>query len=324
MDSLKYDYIWFSRDELKLKYHRNFETIEKKAQSLKIRRWRRPYDLVLTLKELSDLYSDGFTIGDLAKICNCGKTKIYGWLKKSTVKPRTSETANRTYRINDTFFDVIDTEEKAYFLGFLYADGYNNVKQGKVVISLQERDCYILTKFAEILYSTYRPLYKRKLVKNHQQQLSLCIANKKISKQLEKLGCVQKKSLVLEFPDIPEHVQNHFIRGYFDGDGCIYINKANQAHFNVVGTVAFLTSMQAILMDKCRLNKTKISLKNTIHDFDYCGNLSCLRLREYLYKDATLFLTRKHNKFHSIRNPEKQRSAESEVLNQVSSLEIES
>ena len=61
-----------------------------------------------------------------------------------------------------------------------------------------------------------------KLNNNRQNQYKICVCGTKIHHDLEKHGCVENKSLILQFPTtVPEELMHHFIRGYFDGDGCI-------------------------------------------------------------------------------------------------------
>lgn len=278
MNSLKEDYYLMPQAELETKYHRSFEAIKKKAQSLGVRRRRRPYDLPITLQDLKTLYLSGLSCTKLAQQFGTSTTKINYLLSEADTKFRTSKNY-KTYEINHEFFDLIDSEEKAYFLGFLYADGYNNNIKGSISINLQEGDGYILEKFSQLVYKTKRPLYSKPPKGNSKPQVALTISNRYMSDKLQQMGCIQRKSLVLEFPNINSDLHHHFIRGYFDGDGCITINKQKQFHFNIVGTRTFLTELQRILVDNCNLNFTKIADKKTVATFSYCGTNVCKRIR---------------------------------------------
>ena len=77
----------------------------------------------------------------------------------------------KIYTINEDYFDIIDTEEKAYLLGFLYADGNHFTKKNRITIGLQEKDKHILEKFNELIGSN-RPLFLRKKenLKNHENK----------------------------------------------------------------------------------------------------------------------------------------------------------
>jgi hypothetical protein len=171
------------------------------------------------------------------------------------------------YYYNENYFTQIDTEEKAYWLGFLYADGYiepiyrkQKIKAMRAVIGLQEADRNHLEKFL-IHIESNAPITQNITILNHKNYYSnrVRINNTKMCKDLIKLGCVNNKSLILKFPNddiIPKHLIRHFIRGYFDGDGCVYykegekIDNRNKKKYkykrlmvSIVGTESFLNSL---------------------------------------------------------------------------------
>src|ERR1035437_1132855 len=132
----------------------------------------------------------------------------------------------KLYTFDEHYFDNIDTKDKAYILGFLFADGYNYECRGVISLSLAQRDKEILDKINEILHSN-RPLQfidmkKYHKEQTHQNQYRLNLSNRHTSMTLKKLGCSQCKSKTLLYPTFltPEFT-HHFIRGYFDGDSCI-------------------------------------------------------------------------------------------------------
>ena len=115
------------------------------------------------------------------------------------------------------------------------------------------------------------------------------------------------KSLILKFPTIeqvPIELIHHFMRGYFDGDGCICISN-NQAYFTVIGTPEFLNGYEYYLLktlNRTTPNKRKHTKRH--HEqtewIVYGGNKQCKKIYDYLYKDATIYLDRKKQKFISI------------------------
>lgn len=207
----------------------------------------------------------------------------------------------RKFTVNQRYFKTIDSEEKAYILGFLYADGYNNEKTGCIEISLHNQDKDILDKINTCL-SNERPL------KVKDQMYRLVICSKKMSYDLKLLGCGQAKTFKLEFPteeQVPSYLIRHFIRGYFDGDGCVYLSKTNSNRsFQIIGREVFLKDLQESMMKSCSLLKTKFynpSRSNKeIVSMTYCGKIQCTKIREWLYGDATIYLQRKYDKFFSI------------------------
>lgn len=263
----------------------------------------------LTHKEKSELftkYETGkFTAVDLAKEYPVSSTAINGLLRRHGYKAKSQSELQRKYNIDETFFDVIDTEEKAYILGFLYADGYNNTDRNSVNLSLKEDDKEIL----EILNNLLQPNKPLQYVEikdtNSSNQYRLVIANKHISQKLVELGCDKAKTHNLTFPtaeQVPSHLIRHFVRGYFDGDGSVSGDKQKQ--FCFVGTIDFLLPLQQILMKELGFSETKLdqrhkNIDNNIRSLRYCGINQCIKFRDWLYKDATIYLERKKNIFDS-------------------------
>ncbi len=203
----------------------------------------------------------------------------------------------RKYKLNENFFEKIDSEEKAYFLGLLYADGYINEKLNFVELTLHQRDSEILNILVNFLYPEGRPL---KII--NEKYLRLIINSKKIVNDLKKYGCFQKKTFKLKFPTIIEnHLFRHFIRGYFDGDGSVYENNGT-LNISIVGTVDFLNETKKILINNCNVNETKFDIRhpernNNICALRYGGNIIINRIYHYLYDNSTIYLKRKYNKF---------------------------
>lgn len=207
----------------------------------------------------------------------------------------------RKYTLDETYFDVIDTEEKAYILGLLYADGYNNQKRGNVVLGLQERDLPILNVIRKAI-KTNKPIYLTK-AKNerHQNTCTISISSRLISNRLAELGCYQAKSTTLKFPtkeQVPDHLIRHFIRGYFDGDGSFSEAKLKtgrtQIQCSIVGTKSFCESVREIVREiGCGVCfSTKPNSK-----ISYMAILSPRKFMNWIYEDCTIFLSRKNKKF---------------------------
>ncbi len=270
--------------------------------------WRKTTDEQIC--EMIERYIKGEKTKILAKDYGITCCAVLGFLKRRNIPIRPEYlTGNKKYTLNETFFDVIDTEEKAYFLGFLYADGCNDEKKKTVVLKLQDLDKEIL-EILSMVIETDKPI-KQILRKenNARNQYSLVITNKHISQQLAKLGCMQAKTFKITFPEwlIPE-LHHHFIRGYFDGDGCIMVGKKYHGpSFRITGTASFVTRVQEIMMKEIGLNKTKLdtlhkSSERHVFNMGYVGTNSCKKIYKWLYKDATISLARKHQKFTIVNN----------------------
>ena len=223
---------------------------------------------------------------------------------------RNHSTSMIQYFQNNTYFKNIDSPDKAYFLGLLTADGWVfSTGNGGFEISLQERDGYILELFKK--YIEYTGTIKNYLATHTKNPMKNFRINcKELYQDLAKYGVVPRKSHKTYFPDIPEHLWSHFIRGVFDGDGCISLkNNINgslsHSKFNIIGNFTLIKEIQNILISKCQINKTKLSVPNkttpNIVSVVYGGNLNLIKIRDYLYKDCEdLYLIRKKEKFDSI------------------------
>ena len=117
--------------------------------------------------ELFKMYETGkYTGVDLAKIFNISSVATNALLRRHGYKAKTQSELQRKYSINETFFDIIDTQEKAYVLGLLYADGYNNTDRNSVSLGLKETDREILDKVRKItILDTFIFLKKHKTLK---------------------------------------------------------------------------------------------------------------------------------------------------------------
>ena len=206
-------------------------------------------------------------------------------------------------KFNENVFDSIDTEEKAYWLGFIYADGTissDPLKKGKkksytFELSLKESDSNHLEKLKELL-GTPRPILKS------ENRCRLLVNSKHFWETLNNYGCTPRKSLTLEFPNIeifksPDLIR-HFIRGYFDGDGCIsYNNKSHTVMaLSVLGTENFLTGIKNNLPVKFDYqlghnNKSDITRILAIN------GKNGLEILFYLYENSTIYLHRKFEKY---------------------------
>lgn len=249
-------------------------------------------------------YKNGMTVREIAKKFNVGEKRASGILKKHNVNILLSCERPSKYSLNEQYFDDIDTQDKAYILGFLYADGCNC--RNHISICLQERDKEILDKISFALGSN-RPL--RFIDYSHrdgdcQNQYSLTVTNKHMANKLIDLGMVQNKSLVLEFPEwLNKDFYRHFVRGYFDGDGYVSKNYYN-AKLSIVSTKAFCESVQTILHEDVGINASiYLCHKNeltTTRTLQISGRNQIRKFLDYIYNDANLYLQRKYNIYQSL------------------------
>ena len=188
------------------------------------------------------------------------------------------------------YFEKIDSEEKAYWLGFMYADGNVSKNSNNIEISLKPGDINHLRKFAKTINFTNK-------ISVSNTRCRLCFANKQMKQDLINNGCIPAKSLILKYPKINNNLIIHFIRGYFDGDGCITFNqnKHHRPTISILGTKDTLDYISKNLtghVKKLRGNHGS----DVTFVLEYTGQLSRDLLFK-LYENSNIYLDRKFERF---------------------------
>jgi hypothetical protein len=205
-----------------------------------------------------------------------------------------------------------DTEEKAYWLGFIAADGYVNLKTNTLSITLSKTDEQTLHQFKKSINAN-NPIHQYRKITPHGKtvyQCNISIRSKKLISDLYKLNVVQNKSLVLKpSTDISDELIIHYIRGYYDGDGGIAqhrVKKRNnilQTNLNFTGTKEMLNYIDEYLYSKSKIKPIMYKRfkddKNT-HTLMYNGNITVIRIAEILYKSATVYMQRKYDLYKEL------------------------
>lgn len=249
-------------------------------------------------QKIIDLYANqNISTVQIGKQFGCSHKKIAKVLKSYNI-PRTGA-SRRKYYLNETFFDNIDTQDKAYILGFFYADGCNYMPKQTVSMSLQEEDYDILERIRNTIGSE-RPLEfidysnKHNFGYNYENQWRLLLFSKHICDSLNAIGMTPAKSLTLEFPNIVPSLYRHFIRGYFDGDGTIGKNTSG-----LVSTFSFCNTVRKILHNELNIEGriSEASNHNGITTTLMLRKEETIRFCNWIYEDANLYMERKYNRF---------------------------
>lgn len=248
------------------------------------------------MQKLYDQYGSGNAI---AKAIGIDPKTAYTWIAKHGITTKGTQGA-RKHHYNYRYFDHIDTEEKAYWLGFLLADGC--VYQGsggnshRLQINLQGADYHHLEKFQEAIGSSYK--IQRKTVKGSDVAI-LKVNSTQMCEDLMKHGVVPRKTLVGVFPDVEELLYHHLIRGFFDGDGSFTTSRSGSVHIKFAGGRDMLTQVQTFF--------AKHSVPAHFYDISYSkavsletgGRHQVKRALDAMYHDATVYLDRKFDKYQS-------------------------
>lgn len=237
---------------------------------------------------------------------------------------------SRKYTIDDTFFDNIDSETKAYFLGLLFADGYNREDKHFVELSLHAKDKDLLCKFNKAL-SNNKPLFKKIDTRKGRSSVGyvLSFSSKNISRRLALLGCKQRKTLTIRIPkeiELSKYLRS-FIRGYFDGDGSIIISyKKFQRYIAAVVKIG-VTSNEGFLEGVLKILPPHISQKCCyiiadkrcpgISNLTISGQKRVLDFLDWIYDDATIFLDRKYALYLSLKEAIKRKLRGGELVSAI-------
>lgn len=258
-------------------------------------------------QEIVKLYCEkNLTQLQISKLFNVTQSCIYLHLKKNKIKCRN----NRKYLVNEFIVDNLLSEDILYFIGFFVADGYHNEKEKRLSISITSKDIEILNHFNKLFYDGKHPIkiydYKRKN-RNNKPVAVLDIFSSKISKIFKNIGIRQKKSFTCGIPklNIPDKLFHHFVRGLFDGDGCIYKSKKQNSY-----TIYLIGNNIISKQLKIRFKKFGFKFKEKIHKksknkmtYLILGkNENVKDFLEWMYKDSNFYLNRKFKKYEDLCN----------------------
>lgn len=206
----------------------------------------------------------------------------------------------------ENFFSIVDSEEKAYFLGLIISDGNifidtknTNIKRSaSISITLSKDDKYMLENFKQILHTNTN------ISSDGRGCYQIAIRSNTIANDLEKYGVVPKKSFITFLPKIDKSLYKHLIRGILDGDGNITAHPTELGKFShkiaFCGSNQLMEDLSTHLYEELKLSyKPKVySYKDRLLSEFTIGNITDMKtVGNYLYNDATIFLQRKYNKY---------------------------
>lgn len=256
--------------------------------------------LNMTMNELQQLLP-GKTKGDILSYCHkLGLT-------------RTKKTCKRD------FFNVIDTEEKAYWLGFIFADGYisyseKNMKKGQLAttyctgIKLKWSDREHLKKFNKAISGNYKVFKEINHPDGFRKQTTeaakILVYSQQMYDDLNKYFD-RDKTYTAKFPDIPENLMRHFIRGYFDGDGCFtFTDRTFDVEF-LGASKDFHEGLKNILCEygfnfTCEIKTNQY--ETDMYHIHINRNQDRCKFLDWIYEDCNIYLDRKYEKYLICKN----------------------
>lgn len=255
--------------------------------------------LLLNETDVVNQYNLLKNIHKVAEYFNVSITPITRILKSNGIN-----LTNRRFVVNHNYFDKIDTEEKAYWLGFLYADGYIRERKSgnSLEIKLSIKDRHHLELFRKCIGSNHTIVdgynnvkYKGGFSRSHMSTLSMY--SKQLVESIKSQGFHSRKTFTIEKPNINDDLINHFIRGYFDGDGSFsFIESKRCTTTFACASIKF----REFLIEE--LNKCGIEIK-------YYGGIVLViyskvennKFYNYIFNNATIYLERKKEIYERFR-----------------------
>lgn len=214
-----------------------------------------------------------------------------------------------TIQVNAGYFKDIDTEEKAYWLGHLYADGHSAQKAPWTVI-LQSKDIEHVQSLADALdYTGTVKIVRGSGYSKEAKHGRLVVCRKAMCDDLNRWG---RNETPMRIPDIDPSLVRHFIRGYFDGDGSIYMSKSSAKmadgsykpyhylHVQMIGEKPFLLQIAHYLLAEGITSYWKDSRTEDMKYLNISGGHNLRKLHKYLYSDSTIQLPRKAQKWEAL------------------------
>ena len=226
--------------------------------------------------------------------------------------------------MDNTYFDIIDNSHKAYWLGFLWCDGYvwkrnrhNTIEYG-MKLDLTGSDYELLTILKNDIgihtsiktYSSYKNTNKVCRCSYYNQHLVTILMNK--------YGIIPHRTDVSKLlTNIPKEFEKDFIRGCLDADGsfslyhCIDNNYDNtlKATIDFGGTEQLLNFIWNHLsqnnltssQQRPKINQRHENRDGSFRDMRLCGKQQVRKILSYLYDDADIYLSRKYNKYQQMK-----------------------
>lgn len=205
------------------------------------------------------------------------------------------------HHCNYDYFKNIDTEDKAYWLGFIYADGNVNNAKNTLRINLQDVDHKHLSKLNKCIDGNFNVrAFDEKHGDKTYPMCQILVYSTNMVNDLINHGVIPNKTDKIIFPELSNELIRHFIRGYFDGDGSICERKHKKGPSDLAcsftcGSLPFLEKLRQILFE----NNIKSYLVNTKGNKTYlsfAGLQNPDTFLHYIYDDATIYLDRKYYK----------------------------
>lgn len=241
---------------------------------------------------------------NIARTLNVDISLIKRFLQEKNIK---IDYRKKNKELKENYFEKIDSEEKAYFLGLMYTDGNIRINKSskQIRLQLQLRDEEIIKKFKEELNSDSNLIYDKRIGK---ECVGIEITNKKLFDDLYSLGVIPNKTYLSQsLPKVPDKFLIPFLRGLFDGDGSLsYKENYNEVHVGFINYNYKITEEFQLIIDKLINKKEHNKIINNLNDFgssyrcQWRGRRQVLKILSLLYDNSNIYLKRKFDKYQRL------------------------
>ena len=269
---------------------------------------------MLTEKRMRPLckeYENGATVKEICKREGIKEATFRWWLRKLKCNIR----GRRVQTLDEKYFSSIDTQDKAYILGFLMADGCvcktgpTAKRPNRLFINISHKDRKILEYIKKELKCSYEIVdyMPSEATYGNNMMSKLAINSTPLCNDLAKYGIVARKTGIEKLPDLPSNMLPHFIRGFFDGDGTAYYchkkykdTTYRRLNIGFCSNYEMLSSIEDIFKSIgvkkypkiCAEKRTTGEFKN-LYDISYGAKQDVKLIQHYMYDNANFFLKRK-------------------------------
>ncbi len=259
---------------------------------------------IKTEEEICNLYTEKISSIKLGKMFNCCPTVILQILRKHLVHIRNNIENKTKYSFNHDYFKEINNENKAYWLGYILADGC--VSHKELILGGALKDIEIANKFIKDIESNNSvKIYKKYVFNKWYEAFRISFRSDSFLKDLNNLGITSRKTDTIRVPLIDSDLLRHFWRGVLDGDGWVSISNYARKHKNktyfglslevgICGNEFVMKSFSNYLSSLGIENK--ITPDKSIWRVRVCNDRA-LKICEELYEGSTISLARKNQNY---------------------------
>lgn len=242
------------------------------------------------IDEVIKRYVGGESIFSIQKSMNTYYNKVKHILQANNIGFITQAKRNNP-SFKERYFQIIDTPEKAYWIGWLLTDGC--IHRSSISLCLQSQDLPILELFQQDLG-----------IKNHIKPFQdkyhrFMFWSKQMCEDLEQYGLVHNKTFTIKMPKFQNELMPHLLRGCLDGDGWVS-NKYHDIGFT--GNYDMVNAFADEISRLCDVKKPRIRSNNSIYRVAWVAMAEVITILEKLYHNvSTHRLQRKYDNFLSIK-----------------------